>query len=764
MYPPSLSYRMVKVKHLILSPVDYTTCSTDNNCVSILIDYGKNVKTDNQEYGNGGGGNGVVSVIDRNRMVLSERYTSQKQFIALKSKESFYSVLKFKTGAVIVVGLKETGLTDLCVVKAVASIADTLEYPISIKKVSVVNRVSTFNRFNLNFHGICSFFQRHCLAHNHYPETFPGMFFKIQVPRNADDADSLKHLGAYYMQAALECREAANEEERNEIMNKKFIVKRILVFKVGKYTVLGKSARDDVSIESRLLFGFFHYFMDNAIKMSEKEILDIRRKYNIPPLEWFLFVDIFLHTNYYNKPSIKDLRKAMLNNPNRNSIDSVYYGNKTIGDNSAILAATMSNNIIPPISETLKTLELLKKQKITARYDPEVTAAIEVAATDTSLDRFWWVNRKSKKERRREREAVSRHEIEPLLHTLDRTSVGRNSEWMRREHSYVYNKIRQLVDEELKEKMILARYRQTLIENHPPTIGGSSSSSKFFHGNRCSDMEKIRHRNRERIARLTTHLEMFKFLNKEIVSGSAPELAKLFGTDVYSLLNMITTLPLSTGHYTALRDEFGEDYNLTPGVAFFNKVLRGKGSSKRKRELIKEGGGEDVELKEKEVEEEDGKKMKKKKYTPSDFIEGVTSFEEEGISKIGLDFNIASIIETLNRNDIFVPSDRPTANYRTSLHANSEVKSILKRLLNSILEDADDMTEEEVEVIRNAINPPASKSSLSVPVERHKIEFGKLSMKNGVNFNDEEDLERETTDGDAVVNMAVCNCCGTPRH
>ena len=651
------------VKHLILGPVEYTTCSTDNNCVNISIDYGQNKKTEG-------------SVLKHNHIVLSERYTSQKQFTALKSKESFYSVLKFKTGAVIVVGLKETDLIDLCVVKTVASIADTLEYPISIQKVSVVNRVSTFNRFNLNFNGICSFFQRHCLAHNYYPDTFPGMFFKIQIPRNGN-VDNLKHLGAYYMQTALECREAANEEKRNQIMNKKFIVKRILVFKVGKYTVLGKSTRDDVSIESKLLFGFFHYFMDNAINMSEKEILDIRRKYSIPPLEWFLFVDIFFHTNYYNKPSIEDLRKAMLDNPNRNSIDMVYYGNKTIGDNSAMLAATMSNNIIPPISETLEILDLLKKQKITARYDPEITAAVEVAAIDTSIDRFWWVNKKSKKER----EAVPRHEIKPLLHSLDKTSLGRSSEWMRREHSSVYNKISQLVEEELKQKMILAGYRRR--ENHP-------LSYKFLHGNRYSDTEKIRHRNRVRTARLTTHMEIFNFLSKEIVSGSAPELAKLFGTDVYSLLNKIGTLPLSTGHYTALTDKFGEDYNLTPGVIFFNKVL----SSKRKRE-----------------DESDEKDIKNKKCTSSDFIEEVTAFEEEGISKIGLNFNMASIIETLNSNDIFAPNDKPTANYRTSLHANSQVKSILKRLLNLILEDADDMTEEEIEIIRNAINPPANVSA-----------------------------------------------------
>ncbi|KAK8388709.1 hypothetical protein O3P69_020599 [Scylla paramamosain] len=195
----------------------------------------------------------------------------------------------------------------------------------------------------------------------------------------------------------------------------------------------------------------------------------------------------------------------MLNDPDRNSIDSVYYGNRAIGDNSAMLAATMSNNIIPPILETLKTLELLKKQKI-------------------------------------------------------------------KRESY-------------------------------PAAGDSSSSNKFLHGNRCSDTEKIRHMNRVRITWLTIDLEVFKFLNEEIVPCSTPELPKLF-------------------------------------------------------------------------------------------------------------------------------------------------------------EDADDMTEEDVEMIRNVINPPASRSSLSATAARYKTEFGKLSKKNGINFNDEEDLEQETTDGDAAVNVAMCNCCG----
>ena len=334
------------------------------------------------------------------------------------------------------------------------------------------------------------------------------------------------------------------------------------------------------------------------------------------------------------------------------------------------------------------------------------------------------------------------------------TEVLRGSDICRR----CFFTIRQLVVNELKEDMILAGYHRSLLDNRPHAAGGNSNN-KFLHGSRCNNIEKIRHRNRVRIARLTTHLEVFKFLNKEIMSGSAPELASLFGTDMHSLLNMITTLPLSSGHYTALRDEFGEDYNLTPGVAFFNKVLQGNGGSKRKKESIEGAGQEDIELKRTKVEEVNEKKMKKKKCTPSDFIEGVTSFEEEGVSKIGLNFDMASIIETLNKNDIFVPNDRATANYRTSLHANSQVKSILKRLLTSMLEDADDMTDEEVEKIRNAINLPLSKSSLSAPAARHKTEFSTFSRTNSVTFNGEEDLERETIDGDAAVNMAVCDCC-----
>ncbi len=43
-----------------------------------------------------------------------------------------------------------------------------------------------------------------------------------------------------------------------------------------------------------------------------------------------------------------------------------------------IIIPLLLENIIPLILETLKILELLKKQKITPRYDLEVTAVVEV--------------------------------------------------------------------------------------------------------------------------------------------------------------------------------------------------------------------------------------------------------------------------------------------------------------------------------------------------------------------------------------------------
>ena len=668
----SLPLEMEKEKHFIFSSVDYTTCSTDNNCVSILIDYGANVPPLAE-----GERESSRVVIDKARMVLSKRYTSQKQFTALKIKDTFYSILIFKTGAVIIVGLQQTELTDLCVIKATSAICDTMKYPITIKKVSVVNRVSTFNRFNLNFQAMCSFFNRHCVAYNHNPENFPGMFFKINVPKmKSKRMDRFKNLGAYYTQVALESMAAKTKSEQHSIINKNFRVKTVLVFKVGKCTVLGECGGEDVSIISRLLFGFFHYFMDHNIKMSEEEIIATRKKYNIPPLEWYMFVDVFLHAHYYNKPSIETVRKAMAGDPDREPLDAVFFGQR---QNSA--SSTMSCNRIPSLAETIDTVRTLKRQKITANYlhEKEELSAKIAESLMNSRRKPWWETKGKKSRMKNTRRA------RPLLSSMDGSSVGRNSEWFMTKHEKDYEKIMKLIDEELNESLIMAGYRSP---SSSASAVSSKISSSFLHGSRVSQTKKIRHEHRVKLARLNTSFEIFKFLNKELTSGSAPELARLLGTDVYSLLGLIQSLPLSSGHYTALREKFGDDYNLTPGSIFFSRTLNGD----RKRCL------------EDDDEDEDRRTKRAKRYTPSDFIEAVTSFDEDGISKVGIKFNIMDIIHTLNNNDMFVPSDRPTANYRTSLHANYQAKTNLCKLLTMMLNDGDDITEEEVKIIAKALD------------------------------------------------------------
>lgn len=740
----SLLFEMKKDKHFILSSIDYTTCSTDNNCVSILIDYGANVPPLAE-----GEDESSRVIIDRAKMVLSERYTSQKQFTALKSKDTFYSVLKFKTGAVIIVGLQQTDLTDLCVIKATSAICDTMKYPITIKEVSVVNMVSTFNRFSLNFQGICSFLFRHRLSYNHIPENFPGMFFKMRVPKmKSKRMDRFKYLGAYYTQVALEMMATKNKSERESIIKKKFRVKTVLIFKVGKCTVLGDCGAEDVSIISRLLFGFFHYFMDHNIKMSEKEIIAIRKKYNIPPLEWYVFVDVFLHTDYYNKPSIETLRKAMAGDPNREPLDAVYFGTRLESASS-----TMSCNRIPSLAQTIDTVRTLKRQKITANYlhEKEELSAKMAESLMKCRRKPWWET-KGKNSR-----VKNTRRFRPLLSSMDGSSVGRNSEWFMTKHEKTYNKIMKLIDEELNESLISAGYRS-------PSSSASAVSSKissiFLHGSRVSQTIKIRNEYRVKLARLNTGFEIFKFLNKELISGSAPELARLLGTDVYSLLGLIQSLPLSGGHYTALRERFGDEYNLTPGVRFFNRTLNC--DKKRCLEDDEEAGNSHDTA----GGDENKRTKRAKRYTPSDFIDAITSFDDDGISKVGIKFNVKDIINTLN-NEVFVPSDSPNANYRTSLHANYQVKTNLCRLLAMMLNDGDDITEEEVKMIRKALENNTSSHLLA------SYTHGNKELYNNEEEEDEDEAFAAMTASNDICEdylekngslLPVCKCCNAKNE
>lgn len=781
-------------KHVILGNVDYALSSTDNNCISISIDYGKNVEqveeielneekeTDHKVFNNaakdgeiGGGGEknagmhylSLLSAIDKNkkiqqsktvisraRMILSERDTSQKQFTALKSRASFFSVLKFETGAVIVVGLQDLALTNLCVSKAVTDIADTLRYPIRICNVSIVNTVSTFNRFNLNFIRIGEFFNRHCIAYNYNPETFPGMFFKLRVP-----AKKLKEgetLGEYYTKVAAMRDSKCPSFNVNEWLR----VKTVLTFRVGKNTVLGECGRDDVSVISKLLFGLFHYFMDHNIKLSRGEARRIRDRYGIPSLEWYLYVDMLFHSHPYVKPSKEEVRLSMIGSTT--AIDKTYYGDSP--------DSPLSANLLPPGKETARIVDAMMAQKLCGPLTMHRKSVLH------SRQRGWW-----------------RKNIRPDPFTLIR--VGTTSEapagmmngklakpdgewWLEKNFKNEKEHLINLCHEEIVKEceannLIPAAFMRNFtltesqgrlmrlisrIRNGPPKHFENRDNNYSFLGiSRSKKIKQDQKKYAVNLSRLETHMTAYKFLNRHLVSGLAPEFAELFGTDVYSLLHLVKQLPKARGHSVTNQTlQNSSSAYKTPGDAYFsrlfdetvntncatkNSVVRNsvatlsqfkceacgdaliKGSRSVERGLCEtcdeqstlyienalSGIRRNNNNRKRSLKEEDNdcrdseKEFKKvKKCTPSDFIDSVFKYKDEltGVPKVGLEFKVNDILNSLsvNRN----MEDSPTANYRTSLHTDTQNKSNLKKLLVAALKEIG-ATENEAQIFNHIL-------------------------------------------------------------
>lgn len=720
------------VRHTIIGNVDYTHCSTDNNCVSIAIDYGENAVTEEvtpATYAEeeAAAANAEVtkaikappapsSVLNRARMVLSERDTSQKQFTALKSRDTFFSVLKFETGAVIVVGLQDPALTVLCVTKAVTAISDTLKYPIKIKRVSIVNTVSTFNRFHLNFTSLREFFNRHCIAYIYNPETFPGMFFKLRVPaRKLEEGETM---GEYYTKVA------SMRDSPSYDLTFWFRVKTVLTFKVGKNTVLGECGKDDVSIISRLLFGFFHYFMDHNIKMSYEEVKRLRKRYGIPPLEWYLHVDVFFHSHPYVKPTRDALRRAMVAEQQySSSIDTTYYG--TCAD------APMSANLVPSLKESAKIVDAMASQKLCGVRDRSLKALLLVSK-DVRGRRTW-------------RSRGARPDPFGLVHlgsTSEPLPYMMNTCWLKKEETeqLVGCCYEEIVKECEAAKLIPAPYIRNwtptdaqLRMNHNKSGGGYS-----FRGSN-KKVEAERKKCAVDLARLSTHMAAYRILCVQLATGSAPKLARLYGTDVYSLLQLVRRLPLSAGHAasTVTYKTPGDAYfstidadNNTIAVPTARKLPATASSSSRRSKCEVCGEPCFVNLCQKCEEQSTqyiqrmllnirGKKRhrdalprdsKKKKCTPSDFIDSVVRFDDEGTPKVGLQFNVRDILNTLLSGRGI--EDRPTANYRTSLHTDTQNKSNLSKLLVAALREHG-ITEEEAKAFKTFLESSTGLSTLS---------------------------------------------------
>ena len=734
----SITTKTKRKKHVILGNVDYALSSTDNNCVSISIDFGKNAEEVIDEKDDHMNGKSVSmerpfkSVISRSRMVLSERDTSQKQFTALKSRASFFSVLKFETGAVIVVGLQDPALTNLCVSKAVTDIADTLSYPIRIRDVSIVNTVSTFNRFHLNFIRIGEFFNRHCIAYIYNPETFPGMFFKLRVP--AKKIEEGETLGEYYTKVATMRDSKCPSFNINEWLR----VKTVLTFKVGKNTVLGECGRDDVSVISRLLFGLFYYFMDHNIKLSPSEARRIRDRYGIPSLEWYLYVDMLFHSHPYVKPTKEEVRLSMIGSIT--TVDNTYYGDSP--------NSPLSANLLPPGKETARIVDGMIAQKLCG----PLTVHRKSVLNNDSKTRGWW-----RKKTRPDPFTLIHIGTEIPVGMMNGKLVKSDGEWwleknFKNEKEHLTNLCHEEIVKECEAKnLIPAAFMRnfTLTESQErlvhviskvmdePTKHFENRDNYYLSG--MSRSKKIIKQNKKKyavnLARLDTHITAYKFLNKHLVNGLAPKFAELFGTDVYSLLHLVKKLPKTKGHCNPKTCK-------TPGDAYFsrlfdkavntnnnNNVLRDSTLSRFKCEacgnaLIKgsysverglceacdeqstlyiENALSDIRRNKRSFEEDnscrkiENEYKKVKKCTPSDFIDSVFKFKDEltGIPKVGLVFKVNDILNSLSVDRSM--EDRPTANYRTSLHTDMQNKSNLKKLLVAALKE-NGATEDEAQI------------------------------------------------------------------
>ena len=853
---------------MVLGKVDYTHCSTDNNCVSICIDFGENAKTpiseqsesisaavaatvsapvmgysaspvksrtekdsqyeeEGEEYededGLGddlcnihtaalegredspklqqymqqqlarfgmGGVNINKTVIDRTRMILSERDTSQKQFTALKSRSTFFSVLKFETGAVIVVGLQDPALTGLCVAKAVTDIADTLKYPIRIRNVSIVNTVSTFSRFNLNFVSLREWFNRHCIAYIYNPETFPGMFFKLRVP--AKKLEKGETLGEYYTKVAA----MRYNGDPNFDITDWLRVKTVLTFKVGKVTVLGECGRDDVSVIAKLLFGLFHYFMDHNIKVSAREARRLRARYGIPPLVWFLHIDMFFHSHPFEKPTRQEVERAIIMLDPYCGIDKTYYGMD--GACAENINAPLSANLVPSLEDTTRVINALAAQKLCGRYSRMHEDSVEMAKNiGNRFDRHYYYDSPLLNGLGRGNKFFPRERPDPfgLVHLGPSSEpvasmmngqvarCGNEGWWFDNEFKDFKEMLVNLCYDEIVSKCEQANFipspcLRNNVMTHSQTklnrlvskiVTGSSSNNNntrttpaLGRNARTSAIERERKKRAVDLARLNTHMAAYRFLGRQLVTGGAPKIANLLGTDVYSVLHLIKKLPLAAGHAACMGSERAA-YK-TPGDAYFSNVLDDTGVDNNnndnnwstaddekiqpvtiiRRESQNSAANNRLAAKCKACGElllhrsmttesiiklcntcekqstqyiktalnnirgEKRKRRativeakKRKGCTPSDFIDSksIALFNDEatGTPKVGLQINVKDVLNTLLTSRGV--GDRPTANYRTALHTDTQNKSNLSKLIIAALKEHG-ITDEEAQAFK----------------------------------------------------------------
>lgn len=744
--------------HPIFGLLNRVVCSTDNNCVSVVLDFGQNeaIAVD--------AANSFI-MLDRARLIRSERETSQKQFTALKCRDSFFSFLVFSSGALIVVGLQDSRLTRLCVTKSISSIVDTLEYPVWLKRVSIVNTVSTFNRFGLNFISLRDFFVRHCISFNYVPETFPGMFFKIRVPSRP--LENTETLGGYYTQAALRSVKGWKRPPKGL-----FRVKTILVFKMGKCTVLGECGGDDMDVISKLLFGFFFYFIDHRIKLSEPEVHYIKHTYGIPPLEWYIYTHFFFYTHSYSQPSYESVHRAAVGVDNASEIDPAYYGTGSIQYVLSPNLLTSSSNIISHLKK-MKKCHLLsassdgvyvnEAQTMLKSINPRADLPTNANATKKrSCDSAWMNINKS----------VIDIGYDPLncmgsvgLHEV---TVGRKVYSVAAVNSAVMEMVREatsvgcfsgirIYDSNLVaalygkagEERVIGGCRRLIRRNVSKEIEEWNLeeivSHRYAAGSRVCNEYRLRKDHSKERKRLETLLLVHNSVS-DLMNGKAIAVADAIGSDIYSVLHDAKNVPPSRGLNIALRKALGfhptipksvylTGANMSPGSKFFDSVFSSLPQSRKRlctmppikhktavnastapsqystkcrkkvcnRQPDKELAAtllkmqlEDAHTRRVVDEEEMGCLTKGNKLTPMDFIESVKVVrDEEGKpSAAGVEVDLGGILEQLERGDFYSPEETPMANYRTSLQRSAQARITLQRIITCAISSTYEEEEE----------------------------------------------------------------------
>ena len=646
--------------HPLLGSVARVPYTTDNNCLSVILDFGQN-----------------ACRLDRSRIVLSERETSQKQFTALKCRHSFYSALVFSSGKLIVVGLQDLRLVELCVANTVSSIADTLEHPVSVKSVSIVNTVSTFNRFAVNLTDVRDFFVRHCIAFTFNPDTFPGMFFKVRVPSRPLEKDET--LGRYYTRVAAECEAKVPPVPPEG----RFSMKTILVFKVGKCTVLGECGANDIDAISKLLFGFLFHFMDRGIKLSVPERDRLVRTYGVPPLEWYLHTHVFFYAHPYRKPTRRAVTDAALGMPS--SADSPYCG-----------------SALRTIPTTAAILNELRRKAPRARdvgwADREARLVFE------SVSKYESAPAPAPKRRRKSRKdtfdigftlesgvfsaAAVRSAVMELVSEL--ASMGCYS------GIRVYDPLLVAAADGRwgEERVAIGLRRRPRFLSRPVEELETEDAEvgRYAAGARVCAADRTRKQYITGKTRCETLVHVHSRVQELISTGGAKVVAEALESDVYSVLRDAKNLPKSAGLKVALDDMLGANGSMDPtagpGDRFFESVQQVPwaapdllAAETRGRDTASLPPEEELKVavsKLKRVNEHEPMTAECA-MMPIDFIESVVTVEDDRGVRAGVEINVGGLM-----GGVGTTSEReraPMANYRTCLQRRARALMGIRRVV-----------------------------------------------------------------------------------